>query len=223
MSGPFVLFDSTGRRWRILHTAERSYVRVMRAIHPDITSEHAREEWRELVEEVHYLRQALVPPLEVWRAAGAFDRVYLVIEQVKGGLRVCEVLPAHDASARPTAPTAPPVAKRTPASSAAISSRPTSSSSRAPRVVRSAQPAATPPPERPVPVVDPGVLLLVGAELAGAPYRAASEIAARQRLPVAEVRNALAVLQPYAQEAPARHHREVADVEVLTARRRPGR
>ncbi len=78
-----------------MRSAEATYLEVMRRLHPDITTEHAREEWTELLEHV----QRVGPQddrLDRWRASAEFDRVYLLVEPTPEGPRVHEVLlPEH--------------------------------------------------------------------------------------------------------------------------------
>lgn len=86
-----------GQAWTILHTAERAYLAAAAVLHPEITAEHAREEWPELLAHIHLVRRERETGIEVWRADGEFDRVYLVVEPIAGGYRVCDVRPAHQA------------------------------------------------------------------------------------------------------------------------------
>lgn len=97
-----IVIDSAGREWTILHTAEKSYLQVMALHDPEITRSDARAQWSEIVNHVHRVRVAGEDSrLDVWRADGKFKRIYLVVEPVARGFRVCEVRPAHEAAKVP--------------------------------------------------------------------------------------------------------------------------
>ncbi len=129
-----------GLVWWVLHRAERSYLEVARALHPvvaaDLTIEHAREEWREILAVVHRVENRdRGGRLERWRAPKRWDQLTLVVEPTPTGNRVCDVLAPQQRARPPTplarAPVPPP---------------------------RVASPAPAPDP---LDGIDPGIVLLV--------------------------------------------------------------
>src|SRR6185312_3177654 len=94
-----ILIDRHGQTWIIMRSAEETYLDVMLRLHPDITPEHAREEWPQLLENV----QRVGPQddrLDRWRASADFDRVCLLVAPTPEGPRVHEVL-APERGAQP--------------------------------------------------------------------------------------------------------------------------